>query len=434
MESPSQYANVILQNTVLPLSSVTQEAKGVLIFAHTHLKEDYPQLHITVDFGLLNTGLNFNFTYPLQPVEQIYKQKGNYTLIVTFESFGVANVVSLALKVGVFDFYIKYRPSTVLVNQEQLFELVRFMKDGDWSVRLNFDPEITTEIFPDKKVFLNVSHSYKDAGIKKAIASVEVNGTVEEAVVEFTAYAGCIESTDLFEVKYRHELTPLLVLMSDMQTVAARIIRSALCNRTENFIFEWHVSINAGFAPVYVWDPIQISQPETVNLILNNFIYKAGLYKIMLLVTTEEKLTVSDHMFLQVVQPPLVANILGGTFTQHSIDKLLILDAESVSYDPVSVNPEYSNLSFTWACFMLTSEVDVIEYLGIYTNNLTHEIKSPCPLPPLPNQGLIIITTTNFKDGDLVLFEVTTHKFELQETAVEVVQMLQAHLPTVVIQ
>lgn len=431
IDSPTDHAEASLFQSLVMLSAATQDAKVIVILTHQFITEDYPHLEININFGLLNSNRSFSFKNPPQLIEQMYTWKGDYTISVTFTAFGVSRHVILALRVGAIDIYIKNRPLTVRVNEQQMFTVVRFTSQGAWDVELNFGLENKTQTFSDGIDVISIPYTFSIASMMRITASVTVNSTVEVAVFEFNTFSGCI-GTDLFEVSYRNEMTPLTVLMSEMPTISGRVQWSALCKNSKQLLFEWKLSVNRELAPVYDWAPVSIIQPFAINLVLKLFIDKPGLYQMKLSVkTVEENETVSDLMYIQVIHPPIVTAILGGSFRQHSVGKPLIVNAENVSYDPMAVSPQQSSLTYSWHCYMLTSEEDIPKIMESYKESPTYKHMPPCTLPELMNQGRISISTSNFTDGELLLFEVTAQKNKLESRAVQVVQMAKKQIPVI---
>ena len=129
-----------------------------------------------------------------------------------------------------------------------------------------------------------------------------------------------------------------------------------------------------------------------------------------------------DHAFLEVLCPDLDVRMTGGQQIQHDVTQPLQLTVQS--HDPAD---ESAVFSYTWACYVMTSLDDAV----LYTNNFNYmsgmgELED-CGAVSGLNSGTVLVDTSSFSIGDIVLFEVvaTVASDDRKSRAVQIVSMVE---------
>nr|KAG5713885.1 hypothetical protein BaRGS_024512 [Batillaria attramentaria] len=112
---------------------------------------------------------------------------------------------------------------------------------------------------------------------------------------------------------------------------------------------QWHSPIEDG---VFLRDREDLVQPEVDYLMKRRGELEPGLYKLTLNISfgpEHDNIWLQESTFVQIVRAPLVAEISGGNIRDAGTD-LDLIDARSLSYDPVTGIDDKEGLQFIWKC------------------------------------------------------------------------------------
>ncbi|KAH9489884.1 hypothetical protein Btru_044492 [Bulinus truncatus] len=422
-------AELLINPVPYPVSGA---ANGSIRIVQNILSRNYPDLHITVNFGVSNSTTALTYLVDSKIIPYIYYNRGNYLVSVTFESFNLTSTYVMKIRIGALvDFYHVKRRSMIRIKEPTKFKVVRYLWNYTLNVTLDMSPGTQKISLANDTEAVYINMTYADVDFKRATARIVMYGVIEEMYYDFETYVPCISTIDLFESTYREEETPLEAWLSTLPKISGRAERTSACNESDKFNMTWQVWIKNDLSPNNKWVAESITQPNAIVMDFT-FIKSPGLYKLELNISVIGKREKeSDTMFLKVDRAPLVAKISEGAFRQVKIGTNLQLKADIESRDPPFL-PAYSSLKFFWSCYKLFRKEDITRYALPYYHNDTsyRQGKNRCSIAPLPETGNIIIhlNATSFKSKDLILFEVNVTKDSRSEIATQVIEILNAEL------
>ncbi|KAK7507709.1 hypothetical protein BaRGS_00000674, partial [Batillaria attramentaria] len=167
-------------------------------------------------------------------------------------------------------------------------------------------------------------------------------------VVYALAYNPCFSDDPIFDRQYGQWHSPMYVLNSvDLLLVTRTVI---LCPTSVPDFHWWlHEYSEDG---VFLRDREDLVQPEVDYLMKRRGELEPGLYKLTLNISfgpEHDNIWLQESTFVQIVRAPLVAEISGGNIRDAGTD-LDLIDARSLSYDPVTGIDDKEGLQFIWKC------------------------------------------------------------------------------------
>lgn len=154
----------------------------------------------------------------------------------------------------------------------------------------------------------------------------------ENLFTNVTAISDCFRSNALFMNKNQRPSDPLQLQSNEDNIIKSNVELQEKCETLQMS---------------YVWT----FQNKTVR---NNASYiidkneKPGMYRIDLSVMLNN-ITITDHVYIYIILPDLVAIITGGSVIMTP-KKNLIVDAGSLSYDPNQGQGKTTGLQYSWSC------------------------------------------------------------------------------------
>ncbi|KAH9519475.1 Actin- protein 10 [Bulinus truncatus] len=428
--SPVTYATAVVLMSPVPFPA-TKIANGSIEIFQNYMENYSKSINVAVYFGVngsLTQCVHFGGS---QIINYQYKERGNYTVTVTFEAFNVTSTVNLNIQIGVLvDFYEVNRRTMIRVQKYYNFRI-----DAYSSLNVNVNTSTWSFVITLYSGSNSFSESYSDVGKKRMYASVLWSDIIEETYYDFDTYDPCISTITFFDQSYRYIMTPLNVLLSALPKISGRAVRTPACSESDQFNMNWQMWKNTGSSDA--WTKVNIKQPNAIVMDFT-FIKTTGLYKIELNISVTGKMEKeSDTMYLNVSLAPLVAKISKGVFRQVKVGSILILDAVSESYDPPLSPGDESNLTFFWSCYKLSQKEEIVRYaLPYYHNDTSYRQLPNCNISSfqsIQSKGLLNINTTEFKDKEMILFEVSVSKDSRSEIVTQSVMLLSDQPAEVVI-
>ncbi|XP_055877336.1 uncharacterized protein LOC106064392 isoform X1 [Biomphalaria glabrata] len=426
--SPVEQADVILVQNLVPYNVQTSQGIGTVRLIQDYINSDYPDLIITLHFGNINSERNVTFIKGTFDYTYNYSNKGEFNITVSIAAFGVNKTFSFHIRVGyLLSFEQETNRTLVRVKEPSTFRLVRYSPNGTMNVYFWMNDETQNKTFNDRQTTLNITVTYEEESLRKAIASVVFDNITENATYYFESFFPCISTLDFFDVTYGDMLKPFRAWLTTLPTISGRAERTVECSYSDWFVMDWQVWKLAENSSIMNWSVVDFNKS---NIIVQNFnfIKSVGLYKIQLRISvTRKNETEYDIMYMNVTYPPIAVKIKYGSFKQAKLGRNITLDAVSETKDLAETQNVTSSSSslihFAWSCYLLNSKDEIHTFTQTFSEDISFDKLTKCNIKFNSNSGVITVPTMNFFLNDLALFYVEVTSGVKSGRAGQVVEM-----------
>ncbi|XP_046352099.2 uncharacterized protein LOC124132288 [Haliotis rufescens] len=292
----------------------------------------------------------------------------------------------------------------------------------------------TRNFLPSDNSATSTEHKYvfKQYELMKVVCQNSLSVSIKN--YSRMVFSECFQAPDMFESIHREEKRPMRANTASLPTLTARVKLADKCKNTTVFVFTWIFQKKNTLTGQF--EPYDIETPNNISMNLANSTIKEGTYTVNLTMRLQEKEEdyLEDQQYLEIVNPPLVCSIVGGVFTLIGQGEILVLDAETNSYDPLDgivrdvsredTKHKTSTLNFSWACYAVDCG-DTEAYMVPKNTDRSYRDKPQCNLT-LRNEGYIKVDTAiGFENGKCYVFEQTLSKDNRKATAIKVVRLEQ---------
>ncbi|ESP04003.1 hypothetical protein LOTGIDRAFT_156606 [Lottia gigantea] len=272
---------------------------------------------------------------------------------------------------------------------------------------------------------------YSDLGEKNLLVTCSNYLSEQTLQAVYLVFSVCFDSSRMFDRVYASVSTALKIYSSNPQTITGRSTITDVCkNRTDNIRYTWKLQrFNQSTSTL---QDIAISHPNSISFTVLDFTSEPGIYRLELTVFFPEYPDdyITDVMFLQLIDPPLVGNIEFGSKREVSIGIPVNFDAKLSSFDPkIGHGIEDPDLRFSWNCYRIADSAAVDSYTAPYSNDTSYRSAPPCGFT-LPSQSIINgIDTAGVQPNSWYLVELEVTKDVRRVTDIQVLYFSNADTP-----
>ena len=297
-----------------------------------------------------------------------------------------------------------FSPIIVYSGNEFLRDLTCFLNYADGNMTMenvtftSNSPEVSAS-----------EYSYVTQGERSISVTCSNTFTSQTLNATIQVFSGCFNSGNMFETTYRSVRTPLKAFMSSIPVISGRVEITAKCENSTDITYVWIVEKQDDTEPTG-WKKLNVTTPnaKVYDLAISNI--EPGIFRLTcnLTVVATKVESIEDYMYIELINPPLVVKITGGTRRILGKTFDVSLDAVSNSYDPIIGYGKENYLSLSWSCYQVP-ESDLDNYFMPQSTDITYRSKPSCGIV-LSSDGIITVSATSLVLNGWSLFEANVTK------------------------
>ncbi|XP_041364034.1 polycystin-1-like [Gigantopelta aegis] len=360
-----------------------------------------PQIQATTNKGIENSSLE----------NSIIIQNAVQNLTWTISS----NVILLS----------PFAPKLIYTGNQFLINITCVFNFEDASLTME-NINLTTEspeVFSPEFTYL----TEKERSISVTCSNLFTSQTLTATIL---VLSDCFNSGNMFETTYRSVSTPLKALMSSIPVISGRVELTSKCHNSTDLTYTWTVeeqytSESTG------WKKLNVHTPNAKLYNLATSGIGPGTFRLTcnLTIVSSKKKSIEDYMYVELINPPLVAELTGGTRRVWGKNSVISLNAVSNSYDPVIGYGKQNHLSFSWSCYQV-NEYDLDSYFAPHSTDTTYRAKPSCNIA-LSSDGTITVPAGFLPLNVWSLFEANITKDTRAAVAIQVIKIVEVSPPQV---
>ncbi|XP_041364035.1 uncharacterized protein LOC121379459 [Gigantopelta aegis] len=274
------------------------------------------------------------------------------------------------------------------------------------------------------------TYTYETQGERSISVTCSNIFTSQTLTATIQVFSDCFNSGTMFETTYRSVNTPLKAFMSSIPAISGRVELTAKCQNSTDITYTWTVEEQDITDPT-VWRKLNVLTPNANVYDLAISSIGPGTFRLTcnLTVVATKLESIEDFMYVELINPPLVVELTGGTQRVVGKNVVISLDAVSNSYDPVIGYGKENHLSFSWNCYQVV-ENDLDSYFVPHSTDTTYRAKSSCNIL-VPSDGVISVLASSLVLDGWSIFEANITKDTRAAVAIQAIKVVEVSPPQI---